>query len=180
MIGAGKHLINVIAFYIGWLLCVMGGAIGKTLWPTLAALTILGGQLLLESKKIVKRDLFLILFSVIAGFFLEVTILSLGILKYASPNSINPIFPPYWLITLYPLFAMTINHSLSWIKRNIWLAAFFGAFGGPFSYLAGNKLGGIVFLLPKWQVLLALGVLWAFFLPILTSFATWLDQKTLK
>ena len=53
---------------------------------------------------------------------------------------------PYWIITMWMLFATTLNVSMRWLRGKPWLAAFFGCFGGPTTYLAGQKLGGIVLL----------------------------------
>jgi hypothetical protein len=54
------------------------------------------------------------------------------------------------------------------------LAAIFGFFGGPASYLAGQKLGGIVFN-HEFAALLTLAIGWAVIMPILIWLAENLD-----
>jgi len=59
-----------------------------------------------------------------------------------------------------------LNLSMGWLKGRPWLAAAFGAFGGPASYIAGQKLGGIIFV-DYYIALVALAIGWAVFMPLL-------------
>ena len=68
------------------------------------------------------------------------------------------------------LFGTTLNLSMGWLKGRFLLAAIFGAIGGPLSYIAGQKLGGIV-LVDSSMALGALAVGWAVFMPILLIIA---------
>ena len=72
---------------------------------------------------------------------------------------------------LWMIFAITINHSLVWLKNRKTLTIFFGAIGGPLAYLAGEKLGAITIVDPLSIVLLSLG--WATITPLLI----WISKK---
>ena len=72
------------------------------------------------------------------------------------------------------LFATTLNVSMRWLRGRDMLAAFFGLIGGPLTYLAGQKLGGIV-LVDQFAALLALGIGWAVMMPILLRLSEVLD-----
>ena len=75
---------------------------------------------------------------------------------------------------MWMLFGTTLNMSMGWMKRRPWLAAGFGAIGGPASYFAGQKLGGIVFL-EFVPAMVALAVGWAVFMPVLMALAECFD-----
>lgn len=78
---------------------------------------------------------------------------------------------PYWLMGLWIIFPMTLNHSLSWLKGKLWLQAVLGAVGGGGSYIAGAALGaaegGTV-------GLFVVAACWALWLPL---FYLWLDRS---
>lgn len=70
---------------------------------------------------------------------------------------------PLWLIGLWLMFPLTLNHSLAWLaQRPLWqvLAGIFGAGG---SYLGGAALGAAQLSGPSWW-LIPLG--WGLWLPL--------------
>jgi hypothetical protein len=78
------------------------------------------------------------------------------------------------MIALWAVFATSLNLSMGFLKGRLWLAALVGGIGGPVSYLAGGRLGGLEMADPA----LALGVQalgWAVLLPLLSHLATQLD-----
>ncbi len=82
---------------------------------------------------------FLILFAISLGLLQETVFIQSGILAY--PN--GGIFPPLWLLALYPLFSLTLNSSLTFLNKNLLLTFFLGGFGALLSYLSGERLGGV-------------------------------------
>lgn len=75
----------------------------------------------------------------------------------------NPL-TPLWLLCLWAGFALTINHSMSWMKPRLLMAAVAGAVLGPLSYYAGWQAGAMQWLQPT----LAAGFLstsWALLMP---------------
>ena len=63
-----------------------------------------------------------------------------------------------------------MSASLAWLQRSPLLAAVSGAASAPLAYWAGARIGAIelIELLPA---LLAIGIAWAFVLPVLTHAA---------
>jgi len=70
------------------------------------------------------------------------------------------------------LFGTTLNVSMRWMRGKPRLAAFFGLYGGPAAYIAGQALGGIV-LTNQVAALAALAIGWAVMMPILM----WLSEN---
>ena len=62
--------------------------------------------------------------------------------------------------------------SLRWLRERYLVAALFGLIGGPMSYYAGAKLGGLTFINMQ-AALLALAVGWALITPLLV----WLSER---
>ena len=90
---------------------------------------------------------------------------------YNNPGVPYP-FTPIWIVILWILFAITLNHSLAWLKGRTSLAMLFGLMGGPLVYLAGEKLLAVTIASPNTLIVLAIG--WALITPLLISFG---DKK---
>jgi heme O synthase-like polyprenyltransferase len=77
---------------------------------------------------------------------------------------------------LWAALAITLNHSMSWIKRSYWLAAILGSITGPLSYLAGVKLGAGT--MPNQSIsLIALGLIWAMAMPLMVKWSKLATEK---
>ena len=72
---------------------------------------------------------------------------------------------PLWIIVLWMGFAITLNSSLSWLKKKIKLSIVFGAIGGPLAYLAGEKLEAVTLMAPVTLIVIAIG--WSIITPLL-------------
>jgi hypothetical protein len=79
---------------------------------------------------------------------------------------------PYWIVAMWLLFATTLNVSLRWLRRSYAAAALLGLIGGPMSYYAGAKLGGLTFINTT-AALTALAIGWALVIPLLV----WLSER---
>ena len=76
---------------------------------------------------------------------------------------------------LWMFFAMTLNHSLAWLRQKIYISILFGALGGPLAYIAGEKLGAITILSSNSIIILSIG--WAFITPVLLIIANRLNRN---
>ena len=63
------------------------------------------------------------------------------------------------MVSLWIVFATTLNHSLRWLMRRPVAAALAGAAGGPLAYLAGAKLGALTLTTPA-TTLPLIALLW--------------------
>jgi hypothetical protein len=88
-----------------------------------------------------------------------------GIMVYASPNPIG-FLSPLWMSLLWVALAMTLNHSLAWLKNKYWLSAILGSITGPLSYLAGVRLdaGSMP---DEVYSLVTLSIVWALSMPLM-------------
>lgn len=148
---------NFVLFQLGWFVCVLGGAYGMPWQALLFILVIVGSQLWFATR--LKPAITLILITTLLGAALDQTMLNLELLQYQSHGwSINLV--PVWILALWMLFASTLNVSLRWLRNRPWIAALFGAIGGPMAYLAAAKLGA-VFIVQTPLSYIVLSIAWA-------------------
>jgi hypothetical protein len=74
-------------------------------------------------------------------------------------------------------FATTLNVAVRWLRGRVFIAALFGAVGGPLSYLAGDGLGALE-LVNHAAALVSLSIGWAVATPLLVAVATRFDGVT--
>ena len=164
-------IINFAAFQIGWFSSVIGAAQQMPWLGPLAFLIVL--TLHLRHARRPHIEFGLIIACGVVGMFFDSLLVILGWVSYPS-GQISELLAPYWIVTMWMLFGTTLNLSMRWLKGRPLIAGLFGAFGGPASYVAGQKLGGIVFL-DYYAAMVALSVGWAIFLPLLLALAERLD-----
>lgn len=163
-----KVLFNAALFQVGWILSVLyGNSIALVI--ALAAILIYGAYYLRS------RAEFALIVSVILLGFAGDTLLGItGILVYPSGAP----YPPFWMVTLWLLFATTIPWSLRWIAAKRTWFVMFSAVGGPVSYLIGVNLSGVTLGTELLLSLLILGFLWAIHgLVIQYFFTLWQSQS---
>ncbi|MCZ8131682.1 MAG: DUF2878 domain-containing protein [Steroidobacteraceae bacterium] len=166
-----RILLNFVAFQVAWFACVLGGANDLALAGTLVVVAAVGMHLALAKRPM--PEALLVAAAATIGLAWDSTVVTLGLMDYAAGN-FAPGFAPYWIVAMWALFATSLNLSMGWLKGRPWLAAAFGAVGGPLAYLAGERLGGLQMSDP----VLALGaqaIGWAVMLPLLTRLATRLN-----
>ncbi len=164
-------LINIVVFQIGWLVSVIGGA---QQMPWLGPVTLLVALLLhFKAARRPIEELLLVLICGLMGAVFDSVLVSSGWVTYSS-GLFHASMAPYWIITMWMLFATTLNVSMRWFRRKPATAALFGFFGGPLSYIAGEKLGGIVLVAPS-AALLALAIGWAVMMPVLMRLSEHFD-----
>jgi hypothetical protein len=160
-------LVNFIGFQVGWFACVLGAAIDKELLGMIIALGIVIYHVVAQADSI--NELKLVLVAVVIGLFWETWVLNLDILRYPShPEAL--FWAPTWLIMMWALFATTINLSMGWLKGHWVLAVFMGAIFGPLAFVAGEKLGAVVFL-DSTLSMITLAIGWGLLMPLLLSLA---------
>jgi len=159
-------LVNFLAFQIGWLACVVAAAQGLPWLGTAIALLIVAGHIRYTQPR--WPEIRLLLIAAALGAVADSVLASTGLLIYPS-GILLPGTAPYWIIAMWMLFATTLNVSLSWLQGRRLLACVLGAIGGPLAYYAGHRLGGVEFAHPLWQPLLALALIWAVAMPLLSA-----------
>ena len=155
---------NAVGFNIVWFITVFGAA-GGLAWAGPAALVIFATiQLSMAARP--RYDLAAMAVFAVAGILIDSAWSLSGALQYAAGWP-SPYFAPVWLVTLWAAFALTLGHSLAWLRPRLGLAALFGLFGGGFSYWVGARVGAVELAIPAWIYGAAVGLCWAVALPAL-------------
>lgn len=156
-------LVNFIGFQVGWFACVLGAANDKELLGMIIALGIVIYHVVNQGDS--RKELKLVLAATVIGLLWEIWVLNLNILRYPShPEAL--FWAPTWLIMMWALFATTINLSMGWLKGRWVLAVFMGAIFGPLAFVAGEKLGAVVFL-DSTLSMITLAIGWGLLMPLL-------------
>ena len=171
-----KSVLNFVIFQVGWFACVYGG--GNQL-PWLGTFFVAVAVLFhLNMVLMPRQELHLLLAALFTGLVLELILINAGILIYPS-GILTRGPPPHWILALWILFAMTLNLSLRWLRNHLYLGMILGAVAGPVSYMAGNKLGGVMF--PDTTLaLIILSLSWALVTPGLVLLASRFDGMSVE
>ncbi|MGD8641122.1 MAG: DUF2878 domain-containing protein [Gammaproteobacteria bacterium] len=173
-------VINFVLFQAGWFAAVFGAA-GNIEWLAVSAIAVI----IFMHMILVKQrwnELSIVIGAGIVGTIIDSTLISQGVFSSANPgNSLTPgaSLAPLWLIALWMLFAITINHSLGWLRRNFWLQPLAGFVFAPMAYYAGHKLGALNIDggdLP-YSGLLTIGICWMFVIPLLFWLADTINRQ---
>jgi hypothetical protein len=124
---------NAVLFQIGWFFCVLERGEGATF----AAALILITHIMLFRQW--KQDLLLALAALTVGLVQENLLFLSGVLATGSGEPAVPL----WLVLLWFLMGLTLNHSMSFVMHNPIRAALAGLIFAPLSYLAGERFGAI-------------------------------------
>ena len=152
-----NNMANAGLFQLGWFACVLGG---NSLWLLLAGGALLA-HLLWISRSLAEVRLVVVV--CVLGSAVDSLLLNAGVFAFKQPG----ILIPFWLVLLWALLAITLNHCLAWTAKPWWRAALLGAIGGSLSYYAGQRLGAVQFPQGLWPTLPGLGLLWAALFPLL-------------
>ena len=164
-------LINVAAFKIAWLATIFGSANGL---PMLGPMAVLIAVIIhLWRADIAVQELRLLIVVGLIGLFWDSVILSTGWLVYPNGIFISGV-APYWMFSLWVLFATTLNVSLRWLRSRLGLAALMGAVFGPMSYIAVASVGAVKVNDPT-AVYAILALAWLFLLPLVTQLSKHMD-----
>lgn len=153
-------LLNIVLFQLGWFACVLGAANGYAREGAIAAALIVALHIARAPRP--KHEAMLALAAALLGLVFESALVWAGWVRVEEGI--------YWLVALWALFATTLNESLRMLQTRPWIAALFGAVGGPLAYYAGARMGALDFVQPA-AMLAALAVGWAAATPLLLSVA---------
>ena len=161
-------LTNFAIFQVAWLTSVIGGAKEMPWLGPVAVLVALAVHLSFARRRF--EEILLVLSCAVLGASFDSALVASGWVSYKS-GLISENLAPYWIVTMWMLFATTLNVSMRWMRGKPLLAAAFGFVGGPSAYLAGQGLGGII-LVNQPAALIALAIGWAIMMPTLM----WLSE----
>lgn len=166
--------INAICYQLTWLAAIAGAGRGWWWAGPVAALVFAIVQLGRSSTR--RADTILIAVACVLGFAIDSMFAQRELLHYAVPVPF-PGFAPIWIVALWASFALTLNHSLEYLKRHLVAAAVLGAIGAPLAYYgAASGWGALTFPLDPVPVLAMLSVCWAAVTPALALCARYLSD----
>ena len=164
-------LINVVAFKLGWLSSVIGGA-QHLPWLGPLVVSVAVAVHLFRARR-PGSEFVLIVSCGLVGAVFDSALVAAGWVTYPS-GMFSDVLAPYWIVAMWMLFGTTINLSMRWMRNRPLLASAFGFVGGPLAYVAGHKIGGIQFVdQPAAVAMLAVG--WALIMPLLMHLGERLD-----
>lgn len=158
-----NNIINFFALQVNWFVAIYGASKG-VIWPCIL-ITALFAWWQLNEKRRHPNDVRVIICAIFIGMTLDSLWQFAGLVQFVS----SPLAPltPIWLLMLWITFALTFNHSLSWLKPKTLLATLLGFIFSPLTYWGGSRLGGMIYLENIWLVSAILGIAWAIVMYVL-------------
>ncbi|MEO6155774.1 MAG: DUF2878 domain-containing protein [Thermomonas sp.] len=149
---------NLFGYQLVWFAIVISASRGQPWWGIASALVFVILQFHYSTHRV--ADTRALIAAFICGFLLDGALAATGWLQYASPMISLP--APVWILSLWLAFAMTLNHSMAFLRGKPVMAAFLGGIGGPLAYLsAARGFDAVIFAAPAWHALTLLALGWA-------------------
>jgi hypothetical protein len=176
VISMKNAIINLGLFKAGWMAVVLLAAAGMPVAGALAALAVVVAHLVQSADY--KVEFAVVAVSAVIGFVWESILVVTGVLDYGSA-ALLPGTAPFWIVSMWMLFATTLNVGMRWLRKSTLLAGLAGLVGGPAAFLAGQGAGAVTLADPV-NSLLVIGCGWAVLLPALVAVAERLDGQELS
>jgi hypothetical protein len=160
------QLINYALYQIGWFACVLGAASHRPWTGCLIALILVGVHLALSVER--SLEVRLAVLATAAGAIFEMIQIVAGTYRFTSGTVLDAL-PPPWLLVMWAQFSTTFRNSLRSVIARPIRAALFGAAGGPFAFLAGERLGAVTLMPPPMHGLIRLSVSWGIALVVFSA-----------
>lgn len=172
-------VINFIIFQVAWFACVVSAARQMEWIAVISIILAIGIHLFLVQDR--KAELQLVLTAGLIGLLLDSALISLGIFTPTS-NWMSDNIAPLWLVSLWMLFAITLNHSLRWLQQRYLIAAVMGFIFAPVAYWAGQRLGALTFPSDQSPIisLLTIGACWIIITPLLLLASQFFSTRQLR
>ena len=147
---------NAVLFQVGWFVCILCGSF----WAGIFTLMAITFHFIISRQR--PEDTVAVLIAIALGLLHDSLLLHSGHIQFVE----SACLPPLWLVCLWALLGITLNHSLVWIySRSLW-SALLGAIAAPLSYLAGVSLSSAEWSSPLVEVLPIIAILWLIVLPL--------------
>ena len=172
-----SRLVNFVLYQIGWFACVLGAAWHFPGTGMVISLSLVGVHLWIADDRLAQWKLALIAASV--GLVVDTAQLWLGVFSF-SQGVVFEGLPPPWMSVLWIQFATTFHYSLNWLSRRYLTSALFGMGGAPLAFFAGERLGAIEFLPPRFLHYGILAFTWSIAVPVLVFAADHLLRENSK
>ncbi len=160
-------MVNVVLFQAGWFVCVLGAARGWTPAPELCGPVVVALTLLLAPRA--AATLAMVLACSALGLLVDGTLIRLGLVVFPAETPAL-LGVPFWIASLWLLFATTFDGCLRWLRGRPATAVVLGLIGSPLSYTAAERLDALT-LGPDLTTLAAIGLGWGAMMPLQVGLA---------
>jgi hypothetical protein len=155
-------IFNILGLQITWAGCAYGATHGIPLLGVYIGLTYIVLHFIFINLRL--RDFIIMLIIGALGIITDSAFTLLRVISFPTyENNLTPI--PFWLISLWLVFALTVPHSLYWLRNNLLIASVAGAIGGSFSYFIGHTLGAIQLAEPLSMSMVIYFIAWGVIFP---------------
>ena len=161
---------NVLGFQAVWFASVIGAANGLPWAGPAAAALFIGAHFAWTPDR--RSDLRMLAIALPLGLVADSALAATGVLRFDSawPSSL---LAPAWILAMWAGFALTLHHSMAFLRGRPWAAAAFGLLGGPLaSWSAARAFGAVDFGVSLPLALAALAVVWGIAMPALYALGT--------
>jgi hypothetical protein len=158
-----KKILNFGFFQINWLGCIIGAT---TPYPWVFPLITVFYACIhfIYLSDLAKEIYFSICLFTIALVW-EYLFVSSGYIIYNGTDFLNIFGVPGWILGLWLMFILTINHSMLLMNRIFVVTPLLGAIFGPLTYLAGERLGAAI-LINKPASIIFIAISWGILFPL--------------
>jgi hypothetical protein len=167
------NLINFVLFQSLWLSCIFGAA-NQILWPAFLLIGILLVVFLMPKIRHEKDFTFLVI-CLTLGFILDSLLAYWGLINYHTNYGLTQT-APLWILVLWAGFALTLNHSMTWLLKKPRLGSLFIIIGAPLSYFSADRLNAITINHLQMSLIL-ISLLWFFVYAIILAFNSLVNPK---
>ncbi|MBT8082526.1 MAG: DUF2878 domain-containing protein [Gammaproteobacteria bacterium] len=168
-----RVIVNLVGFKAAWTAVVLSAAAGAPVFGAIAVAVAIGVHL--RSSDNAEGEARLLLVAALIGLAWESWLVQAGLLQYTS-GVVVPGLAPYWIVSMWVLFATLLNAGMRWLRRSKAVAAIAGAIGGPMAFVAGASVGAVELVSPTFA-LICIGIGWAALLPLMVQIAVRLEGE---
>lgn len=167
----GLKASNFVVFQLVWFAAVVSAAHEQAVYGSFVVLAALAWHLVVAHRA--QREAVLMVFVTLIGFVVEALQVRLGFVRYAESNA-YALWPPIWIVFMWPLLGITLNVSLRWLRDRPFVAALLGSVCGPLAFAGGVRLGAAEFV-DTIAALASQALAWAVLLPLMFALARRFD-----
>lgn len=167
---------NLVFLNLLWPVHIFSAAAGMA-WPG-PLLVLCYGIWQLHARNRAPGDRRIVLVALLVGLLLDSLWVQTGLFRFAADWPGHG-FAPLWIISLWAGMALCFNHSLSIVRRHLFLAGGFAMIFSPVSYYLASRIGAVTWIGDTLNVVVATGLSWALVFPALAHLARpkWLGPE---
>lgn len=156
-------LLNALGFQAGWWACIAGVGRGLEVEALVFCLGLMSLHVYFSKYPLLEVKIGLV--ALLLGILVDSGLQYFSVMVFYG-WALGPL-SPFWLWTLWVMFALTLNSSLAFLKnQSLILSACLGLIFGPMTYYAGAKLGAAD-LDGSISHIVGLGVAWMLAMPFM-------------